>query len=114
MEQVLLNLVQNAINYSPPETTITLNTEYTNNKLVIRVEDEGSGFPEDQISKAFDRFYRINNPGTNGTGLGLSIVKGFVEAHQGKVFLENIHGGGTRFTIVIPAITSYINTYEDE
>jgi two-component system, OmpR family, sensor histidine kinase KdpD len=114
MEQVLLNLVHNAVNYSPDKSTITLSAEYVGDKLIIRVEDEGKGFPKDQIEKAFDRFYRLNNPGKGGTGLGLSIVKGFVEAHQGKVFLENIRGGGARFTVVIPAITSYINTLEDE
>jgi two-component system sensor histidine kinase KdpD len=85
-----------------------------NDKLVIRVEDQGKGFPGDQIDKAFDRFYRLNNPETGGTGLGLSIVKGFVEAHQGKVFLENIRGGGARFTIALPAITSYKNTFVNE
>ncbi len=114
MEQVLLNLVHNAINYSPPGSTITLSVEYEKDKLILRVDDEGLGFPKDQIDKAFDRFYRLTNPGTGGTGLGLSVVKGFVEAHKGKVFLENIRGGGARFTIVIPAITSYINSYKDE
>lgn len=81
---------------------------------MIRVEDAGSGFPEDQIDKAFDRFYKLNNPGSGSTGLGLSIVKGFVEAHHGKVFLENIRGGGARFTITLPAEISYINTLENE
>lgn len=114
MEQALLNLVHNAVNYSPDNSTITLSAEYVGEKLLIRVEDEGKGFPKDQIEKAFDRFYRLNNPGKGGTGLGLSIVKGFVEAHQGKVILENIRDGGARFTISIPAVTSYINTLVDE
>lgn len=114
MEQVLLNLVQNAISYSPPDTTITLSADFINDHLVIRVEDEGSGFPKDQIDKAFDRFYRLNNPIAGGTGLGLSIVKGFVEAHRGRVFLENIRGGGARFTIDIPAQTSYMYNMKDE
>jgi two-component system sensor histidine kinase KdpD len=114
MEQVLLNLVHNAVTYSPAGSTITLSAEYVNDKLVMRVEDEGKGFPEDQLEKAFDRFYRLNHPESTGTGLGLSIVKGFVEAHHGKVYLENIRGGGARFTIAIPAITSYFNTLVDE
>jgi two-component system sensor histidine kinase KdpD len=114
MKQVLFNLVQNAITYSPPETKIKLIAEYLSDKLLMRVEDAGSGFPEDQIDKAFDRFYRLNNPGAGGTGMGLSIVKGFVEAHHGKVILENIRGGGARFTIALPAVTSYINTLENE
>jgi len=114
MKQVLFNLVQNAITYSPPGTQIRLIADCVKNKLLISVEDEGKGFPEDQIDNAFDRFYMLNNPDNGGTGLGLSIVKGFVEAHQGKVFLENIRGGGARFTIALPAITSYINTLEYE
>ena len=114
MKQVLFNLVQNAITYSPPETTIRLVADIVKNKLLISVEDEGKGFPEDQIDKAFDRFYRLTDPGTGGTGLGLSIVKGFVEAHHGNVKLENISGAGARFTIVLPAVTSYINTLENE
>ena len=114
MEQVLLNLVHNAINYSPVNTEIRVSADCINDHLVICVEDEGNGFPEDQIDKVFDRFYRLNNPRTGGTGLGLSIVKGFVEAHNGKVFLENIPAGGSRFTIDIPAKTSYINNLKNE
>jgi len=114
MEQVLLNLVHNAINYSPKNTEIRVSADCINDHVVIRVEDEGNGFPEDQIDKVFDRFYRLNNPRTGGTGLGLSIVKGFVEAHNGKVFLENIPAGGARFTIDIPAKTSYINNLKNE
>jgi two-component system sensor histidine kinase KdpD len=114
MKHVLLNLVQNAITHSPPETTIKLIADCVGDKLLIEVEDDGSGFPEDQIDKAFDRFYRLNNPGKGGSGLGLSIVKGFVEAHHGKVTVENVRGGGARFTITLPAVTSYINTLENE
>ena len=114
IEQVLLNLIHNAINYSPKNTEIRVSADCLNDHLVIWVEDEGNGFPEDQIDKVFDRFYRLNNPRTGGTGLGLSIVKGFVEAHNGKVFLENIRTGGSRFTIDIPAKTSYINNLKNE
>jgi two-component system sensor histidine kinase KdpD len=114
MEQVLLNLLHNAINYSPKGSTITISADCVDDHLLFWVEDEGNGFPEDEIDKVFDRFYRLNNPRTGGTGLGLSIVKGFVEAHNGKVGLENIKGGGARFTIDIPAKTSYINNLKNE
>jgi two-component system sensor histidine kinase KdpD len=114
MEQVLLNLIHNAINYSPKNTEIRVSADCINDHLVIWIEDQGSGFPEDETDKVFDRFYRLNNPRTGGTGLGLSIVKGFVEAHNGKVFLENIPAGGSRFTIDIPAKTSYINNLKNE
>lgn len=114
MEQVLLNLLHNAIKYSPKGSTITISADCVNEHLFIWFEDEGQGFPEDKINKVFDRFYRLNNPRTGGTGLGLSIVKGFVEAHNGMVSLENIKGGGARFTIEIPAKTSYINNLKNE
>ncbi|MEI6061912.1 MAG: ATP-binding protein [Bacteroidota bacterium] len=114
MKQVLFNLVQNAITNSPPETKIRLIADFVKNKLLISVEDEGKGFPEDRVERAFDRFYQLNHPGKVGAGLGLSIVKGFVEAHQGNVFVENIQNGGARFVIAIPAVTSFINTLENE
>jgi len=114
MEQALLNLVHNAVNYTPIDSLIRISAGCVDERLVICVEDEGSGFPEDQLEKVFNRFYRLSNPRTGGTGLGLSIVKGFVEAHLGKVFLENIKGGGARFTIDIPAQTSYLNNLKNE
>ena len=114
MEQVLLNLIHNAINYSPKNTEIRITADCVDDHLMIWVEDEGPGFPDDQIDKVFDRFYRLNNPRTGGTGLGLSIVKGFVEAHNGKVLLQNRNGGGALFTIDIPAKTSYLNNLKNE
>ena len=114
MEQVLLNLIHNAINYSPKNTEIRITADCADDHLMLWVEDEGPGFPDDQIDKVFDRFYRLNNPRTGGTGLGLSIVKGFVEAHNGKVLLQNRNGGGALFTIDIPAKTSYLNNLKNE
>ena len=114
MEHVLINLIQNAVNNSPAKSRITICASCIIDQLVLTVEDEGHGFPEDQISKVFDRFYRLNNSRTGGIGLGLSIVKGFVEAHHGTVSLENKSTGGTRFTISIPAKTSYINNLKNE
>jgi two-component system, OmpR family, sensor histidine kinase KdpD len=114
MEQVLINIIHNAVNYSPADTTITISAACIIDQLVLTVEDEGSGFPEDQIDKVFDRFYRLNNSKPGGTGLGLSIVKGFVEAHNGTVTLANMNKGGASFTISIPAKTSYINNLKNE
>jgi two-component system sensor histidine kinase KdpD len=78
------------------------------------VEDSGNGFPENEIDKVFDKFYRLKNSNTGGTGLGLSIVKGFVEAQNGTIKLENLEEGGARFTIEIPAETSYLNNLKNE
>ncbi|MFN8236766.1 MAG: ATP-binding protein [Chitinophagales bacterium] len=127
MEQVLYNLLINAINYTPKGSTIyiTVNRfdkddinlmEPDNAKvqLVITIRDEGPGFPKEEISNVFDKFYRLHTNKTGGTGLGLSIVKGFVEAHGGRVRLENFCTGGAEFTITIPAETNYMNALKNE
>lgn len=127
MEQVLYNLLYNAALYTPEYSDIliqvnnkadkiySLNTKEEahssikkeTNQLVLTIEDRGPGFPPEEISKVFDKFYRLSNSKSGGSGLGLSIVKGFVEAHNGTVLLENVPHGA-RFTIEIPAETSYV------
>jgi two-component system sensor histidine kinase KdpD len=133
MEQVLYNLMYNASIYTPEHTDIHITARnhhqrvYTfdenhdpkselkaeMNNLLLIIEDQGPGFPESEVEKAFDKFYRLSNSKTGGTGLGLSIVKGFVEAHNGTITLENIPHGA-RFTILIPAETSFINNLKNE
>lgn len=114
MEQIIYNLVYNASQYTPigaeikikidynPEVNLTYNDEQIMS-CVITIEDDGNGFPEDEISKVFEKFYRLNNSKTGGTGLGLSIVKGFVEAQHGKIKLQNREEGGAIFTLSFPA-----------
>jgi two-component system, OmpR family, sensor histidine kinase KdpD len=114
IEQVLHNLIHNAALYIPKYCVITIKAMCRDEKLVLIVEDNGYGFPEDEIGRVFDKFYRLRNSSTGGTGLGLSIVKGFVEAHNGKIKLENIPDGGAKFTIEIPTETSYINYLKNE
>jgi two-component system sensor histidine kinase KdpD len=75
--------------------------------------DRGRGFPEDELSQVFDKFYRGKDSKAGGTGLGLSIVKGFVEALKGKITAENRKNGGALFTIKIPVNTSEIEIYKD-
>lgn len=133
MEQVLYNLLYNAALYTPEYSDILIQlsnhadkiytlekSDYSQsriqketNLLVIVVEDRGPGFPPDEIQKVFDKFYRLSNAKTGGSGLGLSIVKGFTEAHNGTVTLENVPHGA-RFTIEIPAEISYVNTLKNE
>lgn len=133
MYQVLYNLLYNASVYTPEysdiiikaknnsDRTYTLQTSAEGksslaaeiNYLVLVVEDNGSGFPENEIEKVFDKFYRLQRSRSGGTGLGLSIVKGFTEAHDGTVSLENIPHGA-RFTIEIPAEVSYLNNMKNE
>lgn len=109
MEQVLYNLVNNAVIYTPANSTITINADCTDNSCVIIVEDDGKGFPVNEREKVFEKFYRLKYSKTGGTGLGLSIAKGFVEAHNGTITLGSSRTGGAKFTINIPTETSYLN-----
>lgn len=126
MEQVLYNILINAVVYTKPSVIHIKVSKFDFNKmdisepdnlnveLVIIIRDEGKGFPENEIDKVFDKFYRLQHSKTGGTGLGLSIVKGFVEAHNGTVLLKNSTVSGAEFTIVIPAETTYINALKNE
>ncbi|MBL0309542.1 MAG: DUF4118 domain-containing protein [Bacteroidetes bacterium] len=107
MEQALFNLVNNAGLYTPENTVISIKATTREDKLIITISDNGKGFPDNEINKVFDKFYRLQGAKSGGTGLGLSIVKGFVEAHDGIVWVENSVLGGARFTIEIPAKHSY-------
>jgi two-component system sensor histidine kinase KdpD len=82
--------------------------------LVLIIADNGSGFPQNEIGKVFEKFYRLKGSGSGGTGLGLSIVKGFVEAHHGSIKLENLPVRGSKFTIEILTDKSYVNKLKDE
>ncbi|MBB4119515.1 two-component system sensor histidine kinase KdpD [Mesonia hippocampi] len=101
-EQILFNLIHNALQHTPKNTKITIQLDYNLTHCFIEVSDNGTGFPENEIKHVFDKFYRLNKTATGGTGLGLSIVKGFTEAMNGKVFLNNLKTGGAKFTIKIP------------
>lgn len=114
IEQVLYNLIQNALLYTPENTAITITAEYQLGECIIQISDDGYGFPEQELPKVFHKFYRLPQAKTGGSGLGLSIVKGFVEAHKGQIKLENNLKGGATFTIRIPADTTHINVLKNE
>jgi two-component system phosphate regulon sensor histidine kinase PhoR len=102
----LRNLVTNASTYAPEHTTITVEASRIGDRLMLSVSDQGPGIPEEDLSRIFERFYRVDksrarDPG--GTGLGLAIVRHLIELHGGEVRAENLAGGGARFTIDIPA-----------
>jgi two-component system, OmpR family, sensor histidine kinase KdpD len=101
-EQILYNLIHNAVQHTPKQSTISIELGNNETGCIFSVFDNGKGFPETEIEFVFDKFYRLNNTGTGGTGLGLSIVKGFTEAMKGKVELENLVKGGAKFTIELP------------
>jgi two-component system, OmpR family, sensor histidine kinase KdpD len=91
---------------------ITLDNSETH--CIICVSDNGRGFPSTEINNVFDKFYRLTNTSTGGTGLGLSIVKGFTEAMNGSVELENLQQGGAKFKIEIPCEFSQNSNLENE
>jgi two-component system sensor histidine kinase KdpD len=101
--QVLANLLDNALKYSPPGSPIEINATYAGAFAEIAVADRGTGIPHADLARVFDKFYRVQNPdNVGGTGLGLSICKGIVEAHGGFIVAENRAGGGTIVTIGLP------------
>jgi two-component system, OmpR family, sensor histidine kinase KdpD len=103
MEQVLTNILYNDSLYTPIGAAISVRCEAADNQCVIVVVDAGPGFPKGDIELVFEKFYRSKNARTGGVGLGLSIAKGFVDAHHGSIKLENVLGGGAKFTIAIPS-----------
>ena len=103
LEQILFNLLSNAVVHTPDHTKIVLSCTYNRDYLECRVEDSGPGFPLEEQQKVFDRFYRISGTKRTGTGLGLSIVKGFTEAMGGVVTLTDSALGGALFIIQLPA-----------
>jgi two-component system sensor histidine kinase KdpD len=114
LDQLIYNLLNNAAIYTAPGSVINIIAGCHTDVLELIIEDNGKGFPEEEIGKVFDKFYRIKNSQAGGTGLGLSIVKGFTEALGGTVSLQNIATGGARFTIDIPAETSYLKNLKNE
>jgi len=108
IEQALHNLVLNATQNAQFNTNIRLKFFYDSGILTIQVMDRGKGFPVEELSSVFNKFYRGKDAKSGGTGLGLSIVKGFVEAHKGTVIAENRQNGGALFTIKIPVEISNI------
>jgi two-component system sensor histidine kinase KdpD len=115
IEQVLQNLLHNAVHYTPEGSEIVFSVEQNETGCVITLSDNGPGFPEKELETVFNKFYRVPETSPGGTGIGLSIVKGFVEAHNGNVILENVkEGHGAHFTITIPAEISIINDIENE
>lgn len=114
MEQVLHNLIGNAVQHTGEGTDIVIKADCIEDKLLIEISDSGKGFPESEIDKVFEKFYRVQGSRPGGTGLGLSIVRGFVEAHKGTVSLKNLPLRGAMFSLEIPTEVSYINRLKNE
>jgi PAS domain S-box-containing protein len=107
MEEVLSNLITNAIKYTPAGGKICLGLSIDGNYLCIKVSDTGYGITEDEKEKIFERFYRVKNQQTRhiqGTGLGLAIVKSLIEAHQGRIEVDSRPDKGSTFSVYLPVL----------
>jgi two-component system sensor histidine kinase KdpD len=108
VKRALLQLLENARKYSPPEAPIEIQARRTEGQATISVMDRGPGISADEIEKVFEKFYRGRRGMTNtveGTGMGLAIAKGIIEAHGGKIRAERRQGGGTSIVITLPLKT---------
>lgn len=101
--QILLNLVGNAIRYSPEESQIWLRLDRIGNRALITVADQGHGLSEEQQAKVFEKFERLGRSGDGGSGLGLYISRHIARAMHGELTVESAQGQGARFTLSVPA-----------
>jgi len=105
LEQAVVNLLDNAIKYSPEKSSIRLETSRNKEELVIDIVDRGSGIEKEHLPRLFERFYRVDKARSRklgGTGLGLAIVKHIVQAHRGRVTVQSSPGNGSTFSIHLP------------
>lgn len=105
MEEVLSNLIVNAIKYTPEKGSIEVSADLAASYICMRIKDSGFGIPTEDIDNIFKRFYRIKNEKTRyiiGTGLGLPIVKSIIEAHNGHIEVESQEGQGSTFNVFLP------------
>lgn len=109
MQQVMTNLVSNAVEYSTDGGCVRVTVEDTEDSGIIRVEDTGIGIPREDLKRIFERFYRTDKSRTRktgGAGIGLAIVKTIVQAHRGTVTVESEAGKGSVFTVTLPKNSS--------
>ncbi len=105
LEQCFVNLVDNAIKYSPAQSRVRVEAEANGTRAYVRVIDEGVGIPREHHERVFERFYQVNKARSReagGTGLGLAIVRHIVQAHRGTVDLESQPGTGSTFRVALP------------
>ena len=102
IEQVLVNLLDNAVKYTPPESAIRIIATATDRKVTVEVADHGPGLPHGQEDRVFEKFYRAAPRNRQGAGLGLAICRGIVEAHGGRIWAQNLPEGGVAFLVTLP------------
>ena len=107
IRQILDNLLDNAINYTPPGGRITVTGRIAEESVVFEVRDTGIGIPRDDLPRVFERFFRVDKARSRevgGTGLGLSIVKHLVQSLGGRVSVESRLNGGSTFRVALPRL----------
>ena len=105
IDQVLTNLVENALRHTPPGTSITVSARREDGQIRVSVADTGPGIPPAALERLFEKFYRLEaraGERARGTGLGLAVAKGLVEAHGGRIWVESAPGAGTAFHFTLP------------
>jgi signal transduction histidine kinase len=104
LDRIVLNLLTNALKYSPPESRVEMGAEGAGGWVIIKVADHGPGIPDSDLTRVFDRFYRGRRTAARGgLGLGLYSVRLLVEAHGGTVRVERSRGGGATILVALPS-----------
>jgi signal transduction histidine kinase len=108
IEQVIINLITNAVKYSPKANKVHISAGITDNKFRVSVQDFGIGIQPDQLERVFSRFYRVENLASHmsGLGIGLYICQEIVNRHQGRLWVESTYGEGSIFYFEIPINTN--------
>ncbi|HBE80716.1 MAG TPA: PAS domain-containing sensor histidine kinase [Firmicutes bacterium] len=117
LREVIINLLDNAIKYTPEDGSIQIGTHETSDGVVFYIKDNGLGVPKESLARLFERFYRVDkgrSRAMGGTGLGLSIVKHIIERHGGKVSVVSELGKGSQFSFLLPYVPSEEEQPKDE
>jgi two-component system sensor histidine kinase KdpD len=102
IEQVVINLLENALKYTPSESPIDLSASDEGKVILFEIADRGPGLPIGEEQRIFDKFYRVDPAREGGVGLGLTICRGIIEAHGGRIWADNRPGGGAFFRFTLP------------
>ena len=109
VQQIVVNLVANAVRFTPPGGRVSVSAKLEAGEVAIRVADTGVGIPADQVLKIFDPYEQAHQ-GRGGSGVGLTVVRSLVEAHGGRVWVESEEGRGSRFTFTLPVATPAVRS----